>query len=241
MFNPLKTMANGNLDIDECVQSYFDSLTEVKPLTKEEERELFILYKEKNDINARNKLIVSNLKYASQLASSFRGRGIPYYDLISEANSGLMEAIDKFDLDKDVKLISYAKWWIMQRIQAALAKKNKMPYSELPTDNEAQLTEDEDGLSYKDGRKQTDEETFISSGDIYDDSCNAFLDKIFSNLTMREVDMIDMYYGRNYNKQYTLDEIGAKYSLTKERVRQIINKAFIKIRSEAMLVEYKYL
>ena len=46
MFNPLKTMANGNLDIDECVQSYFDSLTEVKPLTKEEERELFILYKE---------------------------------------------------------------------------------------------------------------------------------------------------------------------------------------------------
>lgn len=235
-------MVNGNLDIDGCVQNYFDSLKDTAPLTKEEEHELLVSYRNNNDIDARNKLIVSNLKYASQLASSFRGRGIPYYDLISEANNGLMEAIDKFDLEQDVKLISYAKWWIMQRIQAALVRKNKMPYSELPTDKETPLTEDEDGLSYKDPRYPTDEDTFIfENGGTFDESDNTFLDKIFSSLTVREVDMIDMYYGRNYGKQYTLEEIGTKYSLTKERVRQIINKAFIKVRSEALLFETKYI
>lgn len=234
-------MVKTKLDIDECVQNYFDSLKDTCPLTKEEERELFILYRTKNDINARNRLIVSNLKYASQLASSFRGKGIPYYELISEANNGLMEAIEKFDLEKDVKLISYAKWWIIQRIQAAFTRNGKMPSSELPTDTEVPLSEDEDGLSYRDGRQPTDDDTFIFENGKYDEGENAFLDKIFSCLTNREIDMINMYYGRNYGKQYTLEEIGMKYSLTKERVRQIINKAFIKVRSEALLFETKYL
>jgi RNA polymerase primary sigma factor len=47
--------------------------------------------------------------------------------------------------------------------------------------------------------------------------------------------MINMYYGRLYSEEFTLEEIGEKYGLTKERVRQVIQKAFRKIRSEAIL------
>ena len=53
----------------------------------------------------------------------------------------------------------------------------------------------------------------------------------------RERDMINMYYGRLYSESYTLVEIGEKYGLTKERVRQIIEKAFKHIRSEAILAD----
>ena len=102
------------LDIDETVKSYFDGLKEFKPLSKKEERELLWKYKIGNDISARNKLINANLRYACKMASAYRNRGVSFSDLISEANMGLIEAIDKFDMSNDVKIISYSKWWIMQ-------------------------------------------------------------------------------------------------------------------------------
>lgn len=227
--------------VEECVQKYFKDLDGVKSLGKDEERELLIRYKEKNDLLARNQLIISNLKYASKLASSFRGRGLNYEDLISEANNGLIESIDKYDLSKDVKLISYAKWWIIQRMQSAIEKHNKMPYSELPLENEVQANDDETVfIPMKCGRNMF-EESFIDKDTINDDDSNMFINEIFKCLSEREKDMIDMYYGRNYDKEYTLEDIGIKYGLTKERVRQIIEKSFTKIRSEAILVDSKFL
>ena len=68
-----------------------------------------------------------------------------------------------------------------------------------------------------------------------------FIDTVFNVLDERESDMINMYYGRLGYKEYTLEQIGKKYKLTKERVRQIIEKAFRKLRSEAMVMDSKYL
>ena len=103
-------MANAqNLEIDAAVKQYFDSLSGFKTLTKEEEHELLREYRYHNDMNARNKLITSNLRYACKLANAYRDRGVSYSELISEANDGLLEAIDKFDIRQDVKLISYSK------------------------------------------------------------------------------------------------------------------------------------
>jgi DNA-directed RNA polymerase sigma subunit (sigma70/sigma32) len=53
--------------------------------------------------------------------------------------------------------------------------------------------------------------------------------------------MIDMYYGRTYDKSFTLEEIGNKYGLTKERARQVIQKAFRKIRSSVILDNNYYI
>ena len=76
--------------------------------------------------------------------------------------------------------------------------------------------------------------------DEYNDNeneINGIIENLLNVLDDRERDMINMYYGRLYGEPYTLDEIGEKYGLTKERVRQIIEKAFKKIRSEAILVD----
>lgn len=231
-----------NLEIDETVKSYYNDLKSCEPLTKSEEHELIKQYRLHNDIEARNKLITANLKYACQLANNYRNRGVSYSDLISEANNGLIESIDKFDLNQDVKLISYSKWWIMQKMQIAIAKKMQMPYSELPEDHDAPLEDNENEVSVK-TRQNLNEDTFLIENEENEDEMTnmEFIEKILSTVSERESDMINMYYGRCGYNESTLEEIGKKYKLTKERVRQIIETAFRKIRTEAMVVDSKYL
>ena len=123
-------------DIDETVQKYFKELKCYKPLTKEKEQKLLRNYHNEGNIMARDLLIKSNLKYACSIANSYRGRGVSLVELISEANNGLMEAIDKYDLSKDVKVITYAKWWIMQRLNNCINTTSKYKADELPSDHE---------------------------------------------------------------------------------------------------------
>jgi RNA polymerase primary sigma factor len=233
------------LEIDSAVKQYFDSLAHYKTLTKEEEHELLVECRQHNNLNARNKLITCNLRYACKLANAYRNRGVSYSELISEANDGLLEAIDKFDLKQDVKLISYSKWWIMQRMQNAIIKKNRMPASELPVDHEDQYDDDlEDGeQAVKVKQDAYDEDKFIVDDENLEDERNikSFSENIMSILSDREADIINMYYGRCGYRENTLEDIGKKYNLTKERVRQIMESAFRKIRSESMLVDNKYL
>ena len=105
-----------NYDIDACAKSYMKDLKNFKPLNKDDEHSLIKSYKKNHDLDARNKLITSNLKYTCKIANKFRNRGIPFSYLISEANDALMYAIDKFDESKDVKIMSYARWWINQHL-----------------------------------------------------------------------------------------------------------------------------
>lgn len=231
-----------NLDIDGSVKVYCNSLKSCKPLSKTEEHELIKQYRLHNDIGARNKLITANLKYACQLANNYRNKGVSYSDLIAEANDGLIESIERFDLEQDVKLISYSKWWIMQKMQNAINKKQQMPYSDLPTDNEAPLEENDEEIHYVSNKNLNDETFLIEEEETEDEMDNMeFIEKILSTVSERESDMINMYYGRCGYKENTLEEIGKKYKLTKERVRQIIETAFRKIRSESMVVDSMYL
>ena len=236
-------MANAqNLEIDAAVKQYFDSLSGFKTLTKEEEHELLREYRYHNDMNARNKLITSNLRYACKLANAYRDRGVSYSELISEANDGLLEAIDKFDIRQDVKLISYSKWWIMQKMQNAITKRNRMPQSEIPSDNEDQYDLDDNEPAVK-AKADPFLDEFIIDDDNLEDERNVarFIESIMSILSSREADIINMYYGRGGYRENTLEDIGKKYNLTKERVRQIMETAFRKIRSESMIVDNKYL
>lgn len=236
-------MANAqNLEIDAAVKQYFDSLSGFKTLTKEEEHELLREYRYHNDMNARNKLITSNLRYACKLANAYRDRGVSYSELISEANDGLLEAIDKFDIRQDVKLISYSKWWIMQKMQNAITKRNRMPQSEIPSDNEDQYDSDDNEPAVK-AKADPFLDEFIIDDDNLEDERNVarFIESIMSILSSREADIINMYYGRGGYRENTLEDIGKKYNLTKERVRQIMETAFRKIRSESMIVDNKYL
>lgn len=110
---------------DKALQSYLNEISKYKTLSREEEHELGI--KARNgDTEALNKLIQSNLKFVVKIASRYQNRGLSLSELISEGNIGLIKAIEKFDPDKDIKLISYAIWWIKQRIMLAVSEKSSL-------------------------------------------------------------------------------------------------------------------
>jgi RNA polymerase sigma-32 factor len=91
-------------------------------LSPEEEFELAVRLKKYNDMEAAEKLIVSNLKFVVKIAYEYRNYGPRLADMIQEGNIGLMHAVKKFDPHKGYRLISYAVWWIRAYIQNYIIK-----------------------------------------------------------------------------------------------------------------------
>jgi len=103
---------------------YFRDLNRYPTLTPQEEQALIAIIKDDSraDIHkaALQRLIRGNLRFVVSVARKYQGRGLTLLDLINEGNLGLFKAARRFDMDKDVKFISYAVWWIRQSIQKAL-------------------------------------------------------------------------------------------------------------------------
>ena len=91
-------------------------------LSKEEEHALAVKYYENEDLEAANKLVVSNLRFVVRIASEYRSYGFPMMDLVQEGSIGLMRAVQKFNPHRGYRLISYAVWWIRVRIQNHIMK-----------------------------------------------------------------------------------------------------------------------
>lgn len=103
---------------------YFRDLNRYPTLTPQEETVLLTIIKknESEEIrkSALQRLIRGNLRFVVSVARKYQGRGLSLLDLINEGNLGLFKAAKRFDMEKDVKFISYAVWWIRQSIQKAL-------------------------------------------------------------------------------------------------------------------------
>jgi len=110
---------------DTALKSYLKDVNRYPLLTVDEEKELGKKIKE-GDKNAFNKLVTSNLRFVISVAKQYQGQGIDLIDLIQEGNEGLIEATKKWDVDKGFKFISYAVWWIRQKIVLALSNKSRM-------------------------------------------------------------------------------------------------------------------
>jgi len=133
-----------NIFNDKALQNYLNQIAEINPLSREEEYELAI--KAKNgDKAAIEKLVTSNLKFVVKIAAKYQNRGLTLSELISEGNMGLIKAIDKFEPEQQNKLISYAVWWIRQKILFALAEKTsiiRMPLGKATQANKIKYARD---------------------------------------------------------------------------------------------------
>ena len=103
--------------VREPIGIFLKELDKYPVLSKEEEYSLAVRYYEENDLEAANKLIVSNLRFVIKIASEYISYGFPLSDLVQEGTIGLMKAVQKFNPYKGYRLISYAVWWIRAKIQ----------------------------------------------------------------------------------------------------------------------------
>ena len=95
--------------------NYSNVLAKSKLLTREQEVQLAKLI-EKGDMQARDKMVNSNLRLAFSIARKYHRPGHSLDDLIQESNIGLMKAVDKFDWRRGFKFSTYATWWIRQSV-----------------------------------------------------------------------------------------------------------------------------
>jgi RNA polymerase primary sigma factor len=103
---------------------YLRQIARGRLLTHEEEIDLGRSARE-GDETARSELIEKNLRLVIPIAKKYRGKGLPFGDLIQEGNIGLMRAADKFDPEKGFRFSTYATWWIRQTVQRAVADKGR--------------------------------------------------------------------------------------------------------------------
>ena len=191
-------------------------------------------FKEKNDLSAREKLIKANLKFVPSIAKQFRGCGLPFADIIEEGNIGLIKAIDRFNPQRDTKVISYAVWWIRKSIMEAIEKKSLLNAENIDDIYKPQYPEDnsENDIPCKN--------IIMPAKDIAepnDTSCDIkqVIEELFDGIPDRERYIISDYYGLYGDSPRTLDEIGEEFNLTKERIRQLNEKALKKMRSNALI------
>ncbi|MEO1542506.1 MAG: RNA polymerase sigma factor RpoH [Pseudomonadota bacterium] len=96
---------------------YMSEIRKFPMLEPDQEYMLAKSWQEHGDTDAAHQLVTSHLRLVARIAMGYRGYGLPISEVVSEGNVGLMQAVKKFDPEKQVRLATYAMWWIRASIQ----------------------------------------------------------------------------------------------------------------------------
>lgn len=263
---------------ERALNIYLKEIMKIPPLTREEELQLIKRVKEKNDPTAREKLIVRLLPSVVKIAQLYKNVDVPLGDLIDEGNLGLIKAVEKYKIQKGVRFISYAVWWIKHYIHTAIyehVKVVKIPPKKMKTKSAIRKMEKE--LIQKLGRLPTTQEIANAlkisesevvrgmeylqadlSLDLKDEEVESTLldfiksepekledatirkllagevEEKLNELSEMERKIIKMRFGLNGMRVHKLREIGKKFDLSRERIRQIEEKALEKLKKKTL-------
>jgi RNA polymerase primary sigma factor len=210
----------------EDLQPYLRSLPRYQPLTREEERELADRCR-RGDPRAREELVKRNLPFVIAVAKKSLGRGARLDDLVQEGNIGLLKAVEKFDTGKGTRFSTYAIWWI----RAYIGKYLKESHSSVRggedgarrglRDVSLDVAVDEDGeltaldRLEDDGPSPEDRVGAAESDAIVRDH----LERYRKRIGPLGWDIVEGRLGSDDPE--TLEQIGRRWGLSRERVRQV--------------------
>ena len=261
----------------DLLHTYVRQIGDGALLTHAEELEL-ARRKDLGDMDAKARLVESNLRLVISMARAYSTSGVPLLDLIQEGNMGLIRAVEKFDYRMGYKLSTYATWWIRQAISRALADQGRT--IRLPVhvgDQVRKVLKARRTLSQKLNRDPTNAEIAAEVGitptrvgellelvghpvsletpvgdgesmyaDLIEDERSAAPDEVTAEtarasellaalnaLEPRMRRVLERRYGLDGRPSQTLEELGADLGITRERVRQLENKALRELRRSA--------
>lgn len=270
--NTRKSIVSASINSDDnLVSMYLKEINRIPLLTRDQEND-YARRAAAGEKFARDMLVKSNLRFVVNVAKKYQNQGLPLSDLISEGNIGLMNAIERYDVDKGYHFISYAVWWIRQAILKAVCEKSRM--IRLPLNRANELVQIEKARKIIQGSYSEDEEIkeiarFLDmdaehvadlvavSRDmvsldtpVFDErnasvlgdfiESNAYqspesqvmeihlkqdINSILASLSAKEREVIEYRFGLNGHRSMSLKEIGDRFHLTKERIRQIEKNA----------------
>ena len=253
----------------EEITHYLKDIRKIKVMTPDRERQLAerMLSDDVTEDEVKNihkELLEGNLRFVITVAKQYQNQGLDFPDLIAEGNFGLMKAIENFDWSKKLRFISYAVWWVRQSILQSLnenARTIRLPVNVVQDLQRAKKELERGGAELSDKFANLPytinlDKPLNEEGDTLVDILNnpnaelpdaglstedTLKDKLISMLDVlddREKIIIQDYFGLSGSTR-TLEDIGNDFTLTKERVRQIKEKALRKLRNEtATLFEY---
>ena len=108
------------------IESYIHAVNRIPMLTHEEELELGQRLKLHSDVEAAQRMVLSHLRLVVSISRQYLGYGLPHADLIQEGNIGLMKAVRRFDVDRGVRLVSFAVHWIRAEIHEYVVRNWRM-------------------------------------------------------------------------------------------------------------------
>jgi RNA polymerase primary sigma factor len=292
------------IDVDDSIGLYFRDVRPIPLLTAHEEAELAQQIERGKEAQVRldetgtnltaeerwrletearsgrealDQLIEANYRLVISIAKRYRGRGVPWLDLIQEGNLGLIPAAEKFDHSRGNKFATYATWWVRQAVVRALADQGATIRVPIHMKDRIRRVKELSGQLEKAlGRRPTPVELAEASelsllqvnraldatrqpisldepvGDDDSTTSRDFvaaengpdpadeldqvllakeLESVLGGLTPREARVIRMHYGLRGSREYTLKEIGDRFGLSRERIRQIEQDALRKLRS----------
>jgi len=202
----------------------------LKPLKPEEEKELFLLIKEKEDKDAEEKLIKHNLRLVAHISKKYQNSNIDQDELISVGSIGLMKAVKSYNIEKGHSFSTYAARCIQNEI-LMMFRSNKKFSNEISIDEK--IGSDKDG----------NEVTLI---DVLQDSSIPVEDKIETKvlfqkllsyidkkLTQREKEIIYLRYGIDGGAPMTQNEVAKILNISRSYISRIEKKAIEELQGFA--------
>jgi RNA polymerase sigma factor (sigma-70 family) len=173
-------------------------------------------------VDVKNFLIRSNLRLVVSIAKRHMKPTANFFEMVSDGNMSLIRAIEKFDYTKGNKFSTYASWAIMKNYARSIPAEHKiLDRFRTGSDEVFQFSEDGRGSQFEEEAVNSRQHQMIMS--------------ILEHLDDRERAIIMHRYGLERGTEpETLEQVGSRFNVTKERIRQIESRAMQKIRKIAV-------